>query len=149
MSRTRIAVGVCVATIATASLASVSNAASPKFTAAMSGAQEVPTKGDAKTTGKATITATGKKLCYTIVVKNLSGVPQAGHIHSGVKGKAGPVFVTLFAKPKAPKKGKLSGCVSATASQIKAISAKPSAYYVNVHTKEYPNGALRGQLKKS
>ena len=29
---------------------------------------------------------------------------------------------------------------------IAALIAKPTAYYVNVHTKQYKNGAIRGQL---
>ena len=29
---------------------------------------------------------------------------------------------------------------------IAALIAKPSAYYVNVHTEAYRNGAIRGQL---
>jgi len=31
---------------------------------------------------------------------------------------------------------------------LKEIMGNPSAYYVNVHTAEFPNGALRGQLTK-
>jgi hypothetical protein len=31
---------------------------------------------------------------------------------------------------------------------LKAIRQNPSAYYVNVHTTEFPNGALRGQLAR-
>jgi hypothetical protein len=37
---------------------------------------------------------------------------------------------------------------AATASKktIEAIESHPNAYYVNVHTAKYPNGAIRGQL---
>jgi hypothetical protein len=148
MSRNRLVVGVCVASLSTVALVGVCGAAtSTKYKAAMSGAQEVPAI-KSKATGTATITVTGKKLCYVIVSRNLGEVPQAGHVHSGKKGKAGAVFVTLFAKPKPLKKYRVSGCVTPRAAQLKAIAAKPSAYYVNVHTKKYANGALRGQLKK-
>ena len=71
------------------------------------------------------------------------------HIHKGAKGKSGAVYVTLFAKATPLKSGKVSGCVTPTAAQLKAIAAKPGAYYANVHTKKYPAGAMRGQLKKS
>jgi len=30
----------------------------------------------------------------------------------------------------------------------KAIVADPGSYYVNVHTADYPKGAIRGQLTK-
>jgi hypothetical protein len=71
------------------------------------------------------------------------------HIHSDKKGKAGAVFVTLFAKATPLKNDKVSGCVTTTAVKLKAIAAKPSANYVNVHTKKYASGALRGQLTTS
>jgi CHRD domain len=32
---------------------------------------------------------------------------------------------------------------------IKKIIAKPENYYVNIHTVEYPDGAIRGQLELS
>ncbi len=38
------------------------------------------------------------------------------------------------------------GCVSASADVIAAIRANPSNYYVNVHTTDFPDGAIRGQL---
>lgn len=148
MSRTRVAAGLCVATVSAAALAGVSSAAtSTRYTASMSGAQEVPAN-QSKATGKATITVTGTKLCYVITAKHLDGAPQAAHIHSGKKGKAGTVFVTLFARATPLKYGKVTGCVTAKPAQVKAIAAKPSSYYVNVHTKKYAGGALRGQLKK-
>jgi Cu/Zn superoxide dismutase len=148
MSRTRLVVGICVATLSTATLAAVSSAASStKYTASMSGAKEVPANGS-KATGKATITVTGRRLCYVITSTNLGAVPQAAHIHSAKAGKSGAVYITLFAKATPLKNGKVSGCVSATTAKLKAVSAKPSAFYANVHTKKYPSGALRGQLKK-
>jgi hypothetical protein len=149
MSRTRLAVGICVAALSTATVAAVSSAASStKYSASMSGAKEIPANGS-KAIGKATITVTGKRLCYVIASTNLGEVPQAAHIHSAKAGKSGAVFVTLFAKATPLKSGKVSGCVSTTTAKLKAIAAKPSSFYANVHTKRYAAGALRGQLKKA
>ena len=39
-----------------------------------------------------------------------------------------------------------SGCVAGDAAVVSAIVADPSGYYVNVHTPEFPAGAIRGQL---
>jgi hypothetical protein len=148
MSRTRIAVSLCIATLSTVALVAVSSAAtSTKYSASLSGAQEVPANSS-KATGTATITVTGKRLCYVITSKNLREVPQAAHIHSARKGRSGAVYVTLFAKATPLKNGKVTGCVTTTATKLKAIAAKPSAFYPNLHTKKYPSGALRGQLKK-
>ena len=44
------------------------------------------------------------------------------------------------------KNGRAVGCVKAKTSLIRAIMRSPRQYYINVHTKEYSAGALRGQL---
>jgi hypothetical protein len=149
MRRSRVLIVAPAAVIATTALATASPAASTttELYATLSGSQEVPTKGNPAASGKAEITISSTKgLCYSITLKKVSGPPQAGHIHRGKKGKAGPIFVDLFTKPKTPKKGKISGCVSSTKAQQRAIKAKPADFYVNVHTKKYPNGEVRGQL---
>jgi len=38
------------------------------------------------------------------------------------------------------------GCVPASTTLIGAIAANPSGYYVNIHNKQYPGGAVRAQL---
>jgi Cu/Zn superoxide dismutase len=154
MRRSRVLIVAPAAVIATTALATASPAAptTTDLSASLSGSQEVPTKGNPAASGKAEITISSTKgLCYSITLKKLSGTPQAAHIHRGKKGKAGPVYVALFAKPKTPKYGKISGCASATKSKQSAIKAKPGDFYVNVHTKKYPDGEVRGQLsaKKS
>jgi hypothetical protein len=41
------------------------------------------------------------------------------------------------------------GCVNGVSKNvIKAIRQHPEQYYVNVHTDEFPNGAIRGTLHK-
>jgi hypothetical protein len=72
----------------------------------------------------------------------------AGHIHKGKKGKAGDVVVPLFATQSSKTTRK--GCArDQKASTLRAILSHPSNYYVNVHTKMFPAGAARGQLKKA
>ena len=113
--------------------------ATTKLEATFSGKTEVPKAGNGK--GTADITITGAKVCWEFKVSGID-TPLAAHIHKGGAGKAGPVVVPLGAKYTA------KGCTTATAALAKAIAAQPAAYYVNVHTKKYPAGAVRGQLKK-
>jgi hypothetical protein len=64
------------------------------------------------------------------------------HIHRGAAGTSGPVVIPLSTSPKLHHKG----CVRSTAAQLKAIEKDPSGYYVNIHSRKYPAGAVRSQL---
>jgi hypothetical protein len=79
----------------------------------------------------------------------LSTKPTAGHIHRGAAGANGPV-VSPFDVP-----GPIDtlvgdvqwyGTGKATRATIEELIAGPAKHYVNVHTKKFPNGAVRGQL---
>ena len=67
----------------------------------------------------------------------------AAHIHRGATGVAGPVVVPLTT-PSAS--GQSSGCTSVARTLVASILASPASFYVNVHTAEFPAGAIRGQL---
>ncbi|HYH59008.1 MAG TPA: CHRD domain-containing protein [Thermoleophilaceae bacterium] len=94
--------------------------------------------------GAFSATFKGKKLCFGVSVKNIKK-PIAAHIHKGGKKADGPVVVTL----EWPSKGghaATSACVEVAKGDRQAILDKPGGYYVNVHTADFPNGAIRGQL---
>src|SRR3954451_13783342 len=131
-----------IALLAVSAFAMTSFAASNKvFTVKMTGAQEVP-KGSPTGKGTATITLEQSKGkgCFKETWSGI-GTPTASHIHQGKKGVAGPILVPLYATPP-----KHSGCVKASKSLIGKIAKNPKGYYVNVHTKKFPGGALRAQL---
>jgi len=113
------------------------------FAVALTGNAETPA-GDPVATGTATfrLRAGQGQVCYQIAAKNLPPA-AAAHIHHGVAGAAGPVVVPL-ATPNAA--GTSSGCATAARSLVKAILGAPATFYVNVHTADYPGGAIRGQL---
>jgi CHRD domain-containing protein len=115
------------------------------FQTSLKGTNEVPGPGDTDGSGSATITVdrTLNQVCFTIHVSGITPPATAAHIHQGAAGVAGPIVVTLTA-PDAT--GSSSGCTVVTLDLVNAILANPSGYYVNVHTTDYPNGALRGQL---
>ena len=113
--------------------------------AAMTGAAEVPGPGDTNGTGAATVLVVGPtRLCYSIVVNSISK-PIAAHIHSAVRGKAGDVVVPLK-QPNTGNGGVSAACVNAARDVVSAIKASPAKFYVNVHTSDFPGGAIRGQL---
>lgn len=109
------------------------------YSALLSGAAEVPGPGDTDAAGVAVVTIDGTSLHYTIWVQNI-GAPTAAHIHAGAAGVAGAPVVTLEHNNLA------NGTVTITADVANQIRSNPSGFYLNVHTGEFPNGAVRGQL---
>jgi hypothetical protein len=113
------------------------------FTAQLTGAAEVPGPGDPDGTGVAVITIAGTTVHYMIQTQNIGGV-VAAHIHRGTADVAGPAVVTF--DPNMLASGSAPGIAQ---SLIDEIVANPGGFYVNVHTAEYPAGAVRGQLAVS
>lgn len=74
---------------------------------------------------------------------NLLGQPTEVHLHEGAAGTNGPVVASLDV-PAA--EGGLGACIPLAADRIAEILADPASFYVDHHTDEYPNGALRAQL---
>lgn len=115
-----------------------------RFSADLTGKSEVP-RGDRDGRGFATVkTKPGEnRICYSLDAHRVRGVTMA-HIHRGHFGENGPPVLTL----KAPYGGESSGCKRASSSLIKEINRNPSRFYVNVHNMQFPNGAVRGQLRR-
>jgi len=80
--------------------------------------------------------------CYLMNVTGLENV-TAAHIHVGGPGENGRPVVNL----EAPTEGSAGGCTPVTADVAQALLGNPGGYYVNVHTRAFPNGAIRGQLQ--
>jgi hypothetical protein len=114
-----------------------------KFSAKLSGDNEVPT-ADPDGSGTAAVKVRGTEVCYDI---KWTGVDATmSHIHWAPAGKNGDVVVPFFMNESPLDANSKSGCVEAKASVVKAIVANPTKYYVNVHSPEFPKGAIRGQL---
>ena len=82
-------------------------------------------------------------VCYLLNVSGLDGI-TAAHIHSGEAGQNGRPVVPF----DNPGDGASGGCVNVAADLSAALLANPGGYYVNVHTRAQPSGAIRGQLAK-
>lgn len=100
-------------------------------------------------------------LCYVLTADKIDPTFVAGqtgmaHIHRGDPGTNGPVVANLafpvggdaadcLTEGEAGKFPRI-GMAGEPASIVADILANPHDYYVNVHTGEYPGGAIRGQL---
>jgi hypothetical protein len=101
-----------------------------------------PGKGSPTGSGRITITLdpNAGTACWTMTVTKLDKTLSA-HVHKGKAGQSGPVTIPLgdvFAK---------KGCVSLHTAALLAVARTPGSYYVDVHTRKYVNGAIRGQLR--
>jgi hypothetical protein len=93
--------------------------------------------------GRATVTFTGARACWTI--RGLHGVarPSGAAIRQGAANRSGPVIVRLGRGFRA------SGCTTVTPALGQAIAARPAGFYVSVATRARPGGAVRGQLRRA
>jgi hypothetical protein len=116
------------------------------FTARLTGMAESPIGAkNGSGTAKITLNVSTKTVCYNITVKGIKLPAAAAHIHAGKAGTNGPIVVPFATAPG--KTGHSSGCVhSVRPALIKGMENHPTSYYVNIHTTDHPNGAVRGQL---
>jgi hypothetical protein len=118
----------------------------------MKGKHEFPGPGDPNGKGEFAAVLSGDTMCYSFYAKKI-GSAAASHIHDAVAGASGPVIITLIL----PTQSGVSECktavpdaddtnVTMSVSELAALKANPSDFYVNVHTSAFPAGAIRGQL---
>ncbi len=105
---------------------------------------EVPGPGDANGSGEFSgwFDPAMGRVCYTLGVAGLAD-PTMAHIHRGAAQVAGPVVVPLAN----PAHNISDTCAPVAPALVSEIIANPAGFYVNVHTKEHPSGAIRAQLK--
>lgn len=109
--------------------------------AMLKGAEETG-GGDADGSGafKAEVDPESGDLCYTLSADKVAK-PVAAHIHEGAAGVDGAPVITLSVTG-----ADSDDCVAVEPELLKAMLANPAGYYANVHTEDYPKGAVRGQL---
>jgi glucose/arabinose dehydrogenase len=131
-----------------------------RFTASLSGAEEVPAN-DSAATGRATFALdSARGLAYELRVGNIKKATQA-HIHLGARGQNGPIVAFLFGfvpegidvdEERVIAQGRLDdddviardrfdGTVAELVKRLRQGRA-----YVNVHTVALPAGEIRGQV---
>ncbi len=115
--------------------------------AVLTASQEVP---PTTTTGfgNATVTfdSTRSNITVTITVANLGAAINNFHIHEGAAGVAGPVIINLIGLGGVFVNGTMTVTVPVPADVALRMVQNPANFYVNVHTTQFPGGAVRGQL---
>src|ERR1019366_8972013 len=121
------------------------------FTAALSGASEVPPVTTAATgAAQVVISADGLSINYQVTYSGLSGALVAAHINTGATGSTGGAIFPLVAG-SSPLVGTLtaadftaSGSITTYDQAVAAIRA--GSTYVSLDTGANPGGELRAQL---
>lgn len=130
------------ASLALAFTAAPAFAETVNFTTDLTGAAEVPANDSAGTgTVEASLDTETKVLTWTISYAGLTGEAVAAHFH-------GPAAADATAGPVVPIEGALASPIAGTATLDDAQIAdlQGGLWYFNVHTAQYPDGELRGQL---
>lgn len=115
------------------------------FASKLSGAQQVPVVAtNAIGVGSLFLNSHRDSAFLNITVSKLSGPITGIHIHQGRKGTNGPILVHLENFVEGNRiKGRLDNTYI-TPSFIRQLLK--DSLYINVHTAQYPDGEIRGQL---
>ena len=132
------------AAIATAAmlLAVPAHAEMLNLTAELSGTAEVPANESAGTGMlEATYDTETMMFTWTVTYEGLTGDATAAHFH-------GPAAADATAGPVVPIEGDLASPIegSATLTEEQATQLQDGMWYFNLHTAEYPDGEIRGQV---
>ena len=111
------------------------------FIALLNGGQETPPNTSTES-GIAFLTFNGKQLCFAITT-TIGSRETAAHIH----GPAAPGESAGILFPLDAGRAK-NGCWSSPDNSVKK-ALKKGRLYLNVHTDEFPNGEIRGQILKT
>jgi hypothetical protein len=141
---------VTVFAVAALVIPSVASAVRRPLFAALNGQNEIAQDGrrgagDRNGAGSFSAVIKGRQLCYGLAVRDI-GDPIGAHIHRGRRNVNNPDFVVALRPPQSGDAGSSSDCVTLRERLIRQIRGNPGQYYVNVHTRAFPRGAVRGQL---
>ena len=106
--------------------------------------QQVPVNNSTATgTIDAKFNKSTSVLTYTVSWANLTGVHQGMHFHKGARGANGPVVKNIQSS------GSATGSIteSWTVPDSLQTTLEQNGLYVNIHSTDYPNGEIRGQVE--
>jgi hypothetical protein len=117
------------------------------FAAQLSGDNAVGSPGDADGWGVGVVGLGDGVVWYHLWVTDISE-PSAAHIHTGVAGASGGVFIDFGATFTEVDSDTYlaTGSVAADTATISSVLDAPAAFYFNVHNADHTGGALRAQV---
>jgi hypothetical protein len=124
-----------------------SASAQQKFLANLSGLQEVPaTSSTAKGVAVVTLSADETQATVTVNYSGLSSAVTAVHIHGNAAPgqNAAEIFTVSGASETS---GTITATVNLTAAQATAL--RRQQLYFDIHTNIFPDGEIRGQIKRA
>jgi len=125
------------------------------YTFSLNGQQErpTPTPSAGYGSGFVSIDRDQSNAYFDLTWGGLTGPAQMGHFHTGLSSQAGSVVYTIFGSPLTTSTA--NGYWNATNPAPNAanpftlkrsIQFRRDSMYVNLHTAQYPNGEIRGQV---
>ena len=142
-NRSRILLAACGGALTLAGLGTTGTATAARFAAVLSGKHQVQSPGDDDGWGRIKIRVDDglDQICADLEVRSVGEVTGA-QIYRGGPGENGTPVVKL----DTPDDNDSEDCDFIGDALADEIQANPSGFYVNVTTREFPSGALRGQL---
>lgn len=111
-----------------------------KFSTELTAAAVVPpTDSKAEGNAEVTVDTAAQKVSWMVKVDGLTGAATAAHIHGPASEKEqAPPVIDMSANI-------MAGSADITPEQWDAL--QEGKYYINIHTAQFPDGEVRGQLK--
>ena len=156
MKRGRMLAAAVLAVLALAPAAVSAQSMTSQWSAALTGAQEVPANAStANGTFSATIDEAAGTITWSLSVPSITNA-TAAHLHTGGTGVNGPIALNLFAAPSGSPAASVNVSGTSKASDLVGPLAgnfnefvravKGGTIYVNVHTTALPGGEIRAQV---
>jgi hypothetical protein len=157
LQSTILVVATVLVTLVAAGLVSapVSASIEDPFNATLTGAEEVPPV-ETQASGAAQFQMLDENaMSYSVNATGIQSV-TAGHIHAGLPGENGEVLVTLLSYDPPMDDVAETGTITADDLEGPMVGSPLSDLmdamengetYVNIHTEQYPNGEIRGQIR--
>lgn len=145
--------GVAAATVPAAAAGRTAGEGTTVLAASLRGANEVPVAGgpavgDRDGAALQFVKVKGGKVSVAVKWAG-TGRPTALHLHEGVRGTNGGIKVDFTELLEKSGRRTLTGTVEVKdAALLDRLKANPTSFYANLHTAEFPGGAVRGQLHK-